>query len=42
MKEPVVFDGRNCYDLNETSNSGIEYYSMGRPSMNSQREFVEN
>lgn len=28
MKNPVVYDGRNIYDLNEVE--GIEYYSIGR------------
>ncbi|BBN97841.1 UDP-glucose dehydrogenase family protein [Sporolactobacillus terrae] len=31
MKEPIVFDGRNCYDLNQVKNATIEYYSIGRP-----------
>ncbi|MCO7124176.1 UDP-glucose/GDP-mannose dehydrogenase family protein [Sporolactobacillus shoreicorticis] len=31
MKEPIVFDGRNCYDLNEVKKATIEYYSIGRP-----------
>lgn len=32
MNYPVVFDGRNCYSLDEVSRSKIEYYSIGRPS----------
>ncbi|WP_028983249.1 UDP-glucose dehydrogenase family protein [Sporolactobacillus terrae] len=31
MKEPVLFDGRNCYDLNVAKQVAIEYYSVGRP-----------
>lgn len=30
MKEPRVFDGRNCYNLNDMKKNGIEYYSIGR------------
>ncbi|WP_299094517.1 UDP-glucose/GDP-mannose dehydrogenase family protein [uncultured Metabacillus sp.] len=35
MKTPVIFDGRNCYDLSIIKNYEVEYYSMGRPSINS-------
>lgn len=31
MKEPIVFDGRNCYELDEVKRATIEYYSIGRP-----------
>lgn len=34
MKEPVVFDGRNIYSVNEMKNSGVEYYSVGRGDVN--------
>lgn len=30
MKQPIVFDGRNCYSLNEVQNYPIEYHSIGR------------
>lgn len=30
MKRPLVFDGRNCYDIEEMKNEKIEYYSIGR------------
>lgn len=30
MKTAVVYDGRNCYELNEVKAEGIEYYSIGR------------
>lgn len=30
MKTPLVFDGRNCYDLNKMKNEGIKYISIGR------------
>jgi UDPglucose 6-dehydrogenase len=34
MKTPVILDGRNCYDIDLVENTNIEYYSMGRPSVN--------
>jgi len=34
MKEPVIFDGRNLYDLERTKEAGLTYYSVGRPSVN--------
>lgn len=36
MKNPIVFDGRNCYDLEKVRLSGIEYFSMGRPAVNTE------
>ena len=30
MKNPVVFDGRNCYKVEEMYNLGIDYHSIGR------------
>ena len=30
MKTPLIYDGRNIYDLNEMKESGVEYYSIGR------------
>ncbi|MDO6759757.1 UDP-glucose/GDP-mannose dehydrogenase family protein [Tamlana sp. 2_MG-2023] len=30
MKDPVIFDGRNLYDLEEIKNEGIIYSSIGR------------
>jgi UDPglucose 6-dehydrogenase len=34
MKQPVIFDGRNLYDLNRAEKAGITYISVGRPSVN--------
>ncbi|MFD1020140.1 UDP-glucose dehydrogenase family protein [Thalassobacillus hwangdonensis] len=31
MKEALVFDGRNCFTLDQVKNSGVEYHSIGRP-----------
>lgn len=33
MKQPIVFDGRNCFDLQEVEKHEIEYYSIGRNSV---------
>jgi len=33
LKKPVIFDGRNLYDLDVISKAGIEYHSVGRPSI---------
>ena len=30
MKNPLVYDGRNIYNVNEMKTNGIEYYSIGR------------
>lgn len=34
MKTPIIFDGRNCYDIKVVKNYQVEYHSMGRPSIN--------
>ena len=31
LKQPLVFDGRNLYDPALVRESGLEYYSIGRP-----------
>ncbi len=33
LKKPVIFDGRNLYDPEIVKNAGIEYHSIGRPSL---------
>ncbi|WP_288222117.1 UDP-glucose/GDP-mannose dehydrogenase family protein [uncultured Clostridium sp.] len=30
MKTPVIFDGRNCYNLEEVKSVKVDYYSVGR------------
>ena len=30
MKTPLVYDGRNIYDLEDMKKAGVEYYSIGR------------
>lgn len=30
MKRAIIYDGRNCYDLNEVEKYNVEYHSIGR------------
>ncbi|MBK9246955.1 MAG: UDP-glucose/GDP-mannose dehydrogenase family protein [Ignavibacteria bacterium] len=30
LKEPIIFDGRNLYELHTMENAGFEYHSIGR------------
>lgn len=30
MKSPIIFDGRNIYDIKEIQDAGFEYYGIGR------------
>ena len=34
MKEPVIFDGRNLYDLDRAEEAALIYLSVGRPAVN--------
>jgi UDPglucose 6-dehydrogenase len=34
MKSKVIFDGRNLYDLQEMTDAGFTYISIGRKSIN--------
>lgn len=34
MKEPIIFDGRNLYDLKRAEETNLKYISVGRPSVN--------
>ncbi|GAF65007.1 UDP-glucose 6-dehydrogenase [Bacillus sp. TS-2] len=33
MKEPILFDGRNCFELELVEATNLEYHSIGRPSV---------
>lgn len=33
MKNPLIYDGRNIYDVDNMLNAGAEYYSIGRRSI---------
>ncbi|HEX8550285.1 MAG TPA: UDP-glucose/GDP-mannose dehydrogenase family protein [Abditibacteriaceae bacterium] len=35
LREPVIFDGRNIYELETMRSRGFTYYSIGRPIVNS-------
>lgn len=41
MKTPLIYDGRNIYTVNEMQEVGIEYYSIGRPSVTTVQAFSE-
>jgi len=34
LTQPIVFDGRNLYDLETMKREGIEYHPIGRPAVN--------
>jgi UDPglucose 6-dehydrogenase len=34
MKAPIIFDGRNLYDVNDVNNEGFSYTSIGRNTIN--------
>jgi UDPglucose 6-dehydrogenase len=40
MKEPVIFDGRNVYDLEIMAERGFTYYSIGRPTIKAEVTMV--
>jgi UDPglucose 6-dehydrogenase len=33
LKKPIIFDGRNLYDPDVVKKAGIEYHSIGRPTV---------
>ena len=33
LNKPVIFDGRNLYDLSKMEDMGFTYYSIGRKSI---------
>ncbi|MFD1037141.1 UDP-glucose dehydrogenase family protein [Virgibacillus byunsanensis] len=35
LAHPIIFDGRNCLSLQAVKECGIEYYSVGRPTIKS-------
>jgi len=34
LVSPIIFDGRNLFDLGRIKEAGITYYSVGRPNVN--------
>ncbi len=41
MRTPLVYDGRNIYNVEDMYRAGIEYYSIGRPNINISNAFSE-
>ncbi|MEH7274742.1 UDP-glucose dehydrogenase family protein [Neobacillus vireti] len=42
LKEPILFDGRNCFTLEQAKEAEIEYHSIGRPSVLLEKQLVQN
>ncbi|WP_019391963.1 UDP-glucose dehydrogenase family protein [Priestia filamentosa] len=42
MNQPIVVDGRNCFDLKGALENDIEYYSIGRKEINRKSEELES
>ncbi|TYS17747.1 UDP-glucose/GDP-mannose dehydrogenase family protein [Rossellomorea vietnamensis] len=40
IKNPIIFDGRNCFNIEVMKESDIEYHSMGRPTVNEQIQYA--
>ncbi|MDM0527871.1 UDP-glucose/GDP-mannose dehydrogenase family protein [Clostridium perfringens] len=38
MKTPIIFDGRNCYEIKYVEKSSIEYHSVGRKVIDNLQE----
>ena len=41
MKNPYIYDGRNCFKLIEVQEANLNYKSIGRPDINASRIKVE-
>jgi UDPglucose 6-dehydrogenase len=37
MRTPLIYDGRNIYDVRAMQEVGVEYHSVGRKSTNRDR-----
>lgn len=42
MRTPLVYDGRNIYDLEDMKKAGVEYYSIGRPYVKNNIKLLED
>ncbi|URT70587.1 UDP-glucose dehydrogenase family protein [Cytobacillus firmus] len=43
MKEPIIFDGRNCYGLDRVKDYPIEYHSVGRNTIyNLEKQLIKH
>lgn len=41
MRTPLVYDGRNIYNVEEMNEAGVEYYSIGRPYIETSEAIAE-
>lgn len=41
MKEPVIFDGRNCFQLDAMKGFPVEYHSIGRPCVMGKENLIK-
>lgn len=41
MSTPIIFDGRNCYDIEVVNEEKVDYYSIGRDSIENYRVRLE-
>lgn len=37
MAKPIIFDGRNCYSIEEAIEAGVDYFSIGRKDVDSSK-----
>jgi len=42
MRTPLIYDGRNIYELEEMKMAGVEYYSIGRPYAKNNVKLMED
>ncbi|UTR06074.1 UDP-glucose/GDP-mannose dehydrogenase family protein [Alkalihalobacillus sp. LMS6] len=40
LKEAVIFDGRNCFNIEEMKEAKLDYFSVGRPVVKLEKEMV--
>lgn len=41
MKSPIIYDGRNCFDVSDAENAEVDYYSVGRKAVLNYEESVK-
>ena len=41
MNTPIIYDGRNCYDVKDVKEYNVDYYSIGRESVLNREEVEE-
>ncbi len=40
LKIAVIFDGRNCFNIETMKSANLDYFSIGRPIVKTQKEFA--